>query len=377
MKPAQDLAARLIGYSEHRTDLPGGRAANVFTTRACVVRADGKGRRELAPQLVTNANSWTQFAGWAPDGRQAIVSVGWESGANAAWEEEHKTFRVEPGAWLIDSYLVDLATGKTINLTAIERVSEYNSGLFFWPNDPQRLGFQAVIKGESKPFSMNLDGTGKRDLSQQAGFAYGFSASPDGKRIAYHQCSPNYRVYLADADGKNAQLVDTGQAFNFAPIWSPDGQWVEFLSGDHYRCNPHVVKRDGTGLRKLAERGDYEGVILFLDVPDYHGGSSDTPVWSPDSRWLYFTAKVGEAVELMRVSLDGKVEQLSKSAPGVKHYHPKVSPDGRQVVFGATRDGVRQLYVAKADGAEARPITAMTKGQAAMHAHWQPGEPGR
>jgi TolB protein len=110
-------------------------------------------------------------------------------------------------------------------------------------------------------------------------------------------------------------------------------------------------------------------------VPDYHEGSSDTPGWSPDSRWIYYTAKVGDAIELMRVSLDGKVEPLSKSAPGVKHYHPKVSPDGRQVVFGSTRDGLRQLVVAQADGSQAHAITAMEKGHAAMHAHWQPSAP--
>ena len=113
--------------------------------------------------------------------------------------------------------------------------------------------------------------------------------------------------------------------------------------------------------------------MLFLDVPDYHEGSSDLPCWSPDSKWIYYTAKVGEAVELMRVSLDGKVEQLTRSAPGVLHYHPKVSADGRQVVFGATRDGVRQLWVARADGSEARKITSLKKGQAAMWARWQPG----
>ena len=369
MAAISNNSAPFIGYTELRTDLPGGRAANVFTMRACVVRADGTGRSEVAPQLVTNANSWTQFAGWTPDGRQAIILSGWESRENAAWEEEHKTFRMVDGAWLMDAWLVDMATGKAINVTTVERVSHYNSGLFFWPNDPQRLGFTALINGESKPYSMNLDGTGKKDLSQQAGFTYGFSASPDGKRIAYHQ---NYQVYLADADGKNAAKVDTGHPFDFAPIWAPDGNWVAFVSGEHYDCHPYLVKRDGTGLRKLADRGGYKGVMLFLDVPDYHEGSSDTPCWSPDSQWLYYTAKVGEAVELMRVSLDGKVEQLTRSAPGVWHYHPKASADGRQVIFGATRDGIRQLWVAGADGAEARPITQLTKGHAAIWAHWQP-----
>jgi len=358
-----------IGYTELRTNLRGGRAANVFTMRACMVRADGSGRREVAPQLVTEENCWTQFAGWSPDGTRAIVQSGWESSDNAAWEEEHRTFRIAPGAWLLDACLVDIDTGQAVNVTAVERISPYNAGLFFWPNDPTRLGFTAVIHGESRPFSMRLDGTDKRDLSQQAGFAYGFSASPDGRHIAYHQ---SYQVYLADACGGNVRKVETGHPFNFCPIWSPDGEWVEFLSGEHYDCHPHLVRPDGTGLRKLADRGGYKGTVLFLDVPDYHEGSSDLPCWSPDSRWVYYTAMVGEAVELMRVSLDGNVEQLSQSGPGVLHYHPQVSADGRQVVFGATRGGVRQLWVARADGAAAAPVTAMEQGAAAMWASWQP-----
>lgn len=368
MTHGQAAPERLIGYTELCTDLPGGRAPNIFTMRACVVKADGTGRRELAPQLVTNANSWSQFAGWSPDGKQAVISGAWESSENAAWEEEHKAFRFVTGGWRVDIWLVDIADGKAVNLSAVERVSDYNSGLFFWPDDPTRLGFTAIVNGDSKPYSMKRDGSGKQDLSQQAGFAYGFSASPDSRNIAYHQ---NYQIYLADKDGKNAKKVETGNPFNFAPIWSPDNQWVEFVSGEHYNCHPHVVKRDGKGLRKLADRGGYTGTMLFLDVPDYHEGSSDVPTWSPDSRWLYYSAKVGEAVELMRVSLDGKVEQLSHSKPGVRHYHTTVSPDGKWMVFGSTRDGVRQVWVAQADGTDARAVTTMQKGHAAMWPHWQ------
>ncbi|MBI3408595.1 MAG: PD40 domain-containing protein [Planctomycetes bacterium] len=36
----------------------------------------------------------------------------------------------------------------------------------------------------------------------------------------------------------------------------------------------------------------------YPDVPDIHGGSSDQPAWSPDGKWIYYTAKVGESVEL-------------------------------------------------------------------------------
>lgn len=52
---------------------------------------------------------------------------------------------------------------------------------------------------------MTLDGKNKTDLTKDSKeFSYGFSSSPDGKRIAYHK---NYQIYVADADadGNNAQ----------------------------------------------------------------------------------------------------------------------------------------------------------------------------
>jgi|GEM_PF-7059358 len=171
----------LVGYNEHRTNLPGGRHANVSTNRAMVVKADSTDRRSIGGELVNEAGTWTQFAGWSPDGETAVVLRGWESVENAQWEEEHKTFRFTPEGWLVDSYLVDVATGKVENVTGVERVSFYNSGLFFWPDDPTKLGFTALIGGNSKPFSMDRDGHNKTDLTKNSsGFAYGFSSSPDG-----------------------------------------------------------------------------------------------------------------------------------------------------------------------------------------------------
>ena len=71
---------------------------------------------------------------------------------------------------------------------------------------------------------MDRDGRNKTDLTRALKeFAYGFNATQDGKRIAYHK---SYQVFLADADGSNALQVETGKPFNFAPTWSPDGQWV-------------------------------------------------------------------------------------------------------------------------------------------------------
>jgi Tol biopolymer transport system component len=335
-----------------------------------LVKADGSERRAIGGELANQPGAWTQFAGWSPDGRTAVVLRGWESAENAEWEETHRTFRFTPEGWLVDSYLVDVATGKAENVTGVDRISFYNSGLFFWPKDPTKLGFTALIDGNSKPFRMDRDGRNKTDLTtDSSGFAYGFSSSPDGSRISYHE---NYQVYLADADGSNRIHVQTGHPFVFAPAWSPDGKWLLFVSGEHYNCHPHVVRADGTGLKKLADRGGYRGVTEFLDVPDFHDGSSDVPVWSVDGRTVFYTAQVGSSIELFQVTLDGRIERLTNSADGTTHYHPKPSPDGRWIIYGSKRNGVRNLYVMRLSDRTEHALTNVPDGHAAMHAWWQP-----
>ncbi len=368
--PVETPPGLLIGYTELRTNLPGGRHANVTTMRAVVVKADGAGRRALAEEMTREKHSWTQFVGWSPDGKTAILGRGWESAENGKWEEEHKEFRFTATDWLSDTYLLEMASGKATNISAVERVSFYNGGLFYWPGDDTKLGGEALIDGNMHPFRMDRDGKNKRDLTKDSKeFAYGFSASPDGKRIAYHK---SYQVYIADADGSNAKHVKTGQPFNFVPQWSPDGAWLLFLAGEHYDCHPHVVAADGGGLKKLASRGEYKGGIEFLDGFDFHGGSSDVPVWSTDSRSIFYTAKVDRNVELFRVTLDGKSTQLTETPAGTLHYNPAPSPDGKWLVYGSKREGIRQIYLMRLDEKQERRLTDLAEGRGAMWPRWQP-----
>jgi Tol biopolymer transport system component len=329
-QPVEAPPSLLIGYSEFRTDLPGGRYVNVATMRAVVVKADGTGRRVLAPELTQEAGSWTQFVGWSADGKAAKLSRNWKSDEVGKWEEQHKTFKSPGEGFHQDMYLVDLASGKATKQ----------------PQPDDRKKSELVKK-----------------------LVHGMSVSPDGKRAAFED--PAYQLFLADGDGSNPKHIKTGLHFHLMPSWSPDGAWVLFVAGEHYDCHPHVLKADGTGLKKLASRNGYRGVIDFLDAYDFHDGSSDLPVWAPDSKSVFYTAKLGANVELFRVALDSKPEQLSHGPAGAMHYHPQASPDGKWLVYGSKRDGVRQLYVMRLSDKKEHRITDLKKGHAAMWPGWQ------
>jgi hypothetical protein len=360
----------LIGYSELRTDRPGGRHANVSTMRAYVITEDGTGRRPLAEELAREPDAWAQFLGWSPDGTLAVVARGWQHPDNAAWEEKNRAFRVQEGAWRHDLYLLDMGGGAVTNVTAVERTSHFNSGLFFWPGESGGLGFQALVGGQMRPFRMDRDGHNKRDLSgREGGFTEGLAASPCGRRIAYVK---DGQLYLAGAEGGGPRPVRTGRRHHDAPQWSPDGKWLLFLAGEPFDTHPHVVRPDGTGVRRLACRRGHTGSVPVLDVEDFHGGCGDYPAWSPDSSWVYYTAKVGRSVELMRASLRGQLEQLTRSPAGCLTYHPEASPDGTRVLFGSNRGGVRQLYVLELASRKVRPLTDVPRGRAALWGHWRP-----
>src|SRR5262249_12824679 len=127
VEPLPDL---LIGYTEFRTDLPGGRYVNVATRRAVVVKAAGTGRRVLAEELTREAGSSTPLVGWSPDGKAARLSRDWKSEEVGKWEEEHKDFRTTGDGVRHDIYLVDLASGKATKQTPVEeKKSEFIKNL--------------------------------------------------------------------------------------------------------------------------------------------------------------------------------------------------------------------------------------------------------
>jgi hypothetical protein len=79
--------------------------------------------------------------------------------------------------------------------------------------------------------------------------------------------------------------ADAADFFSYALLfWLPDDQKIdrktmerELLAFDLHGVltdRTHVIKADGTGLKKLASRNGYRGVIDFLDVHDFHDGRS-------------------------------------------------------------------------------------------------------
>ena len=148
-------------------------------------------------------------------------------------------------------------------------------------------------------------------------------------------------IYLADANGNNLRLLagEKNKAYNRTAI-SPSGKWLAF-------------EYDSTSFVTIPALG-----ILSL-----HGASKDIVTipfdraeeslcWSPDEKYLYFTAESNGGVPLYRVELQSKkIEQLSGFGNGIGSFDIK----GNRLVFVKTEPGDPfELYAA--DPAMQNPV---------------------
>lgn len=141
-----------------------------------------------------------------------------------------------------------------------------------------------------------------------------FDVSPDGKWVAFSAQPtpkvPDFRksdVKLLELATGTIRTVVARAGQDAAPRFSPDGQWIAFVSSfgrNDWTGNTNlwVVKPDGSGLRNLSESFDE-------DIGGFGAGGHE---WSADGQWIYFTASQGVSDRLFRIQVaSGKHEAVT------------------------------------------------------------------
>jgi len=159
-----------------------------------------------------------------------------------------------------------------------------------------------------------------------------------------------YQLMIADSDGHNAQqILNTTNLPVLSPAWSPNGQWLAYVSFSDGRSGANVWRQDiSTGTRQPVARFD---------------GSASAPAWSPDGKSLALAVAARGNTDIYVLGVaSGERRRLTKHQ--AIDTEPAWSPDGRYLVFTSDRSGRPQIYRVSRNGGKAERLTREGKENA-------------
>ena len=170
--------------------------------------------------------------------------------------------------------------------------------------------------------------------------------SPDGKNILFTRTWADRmndqqvsNLWLADVEGKRIRLLTSGNWRDTAPVWSPDGKRLAFLSDRDGTTQLYVMWLD---TREVAQLTHLERAPSGL-------------AWSPDGKKIAFTAFLPDENPILQVKLPKKPEGAKWAAPAILIDRLSWRNDGR----GPLPKGYSHIFVLEAElGGTPRQVTS-------------------
>jgi Tol biopolymer transport system component len=255
---------------------------------------------------------------WSPDGTKIAFTVTLSAGLGAYGHvyvmNADGTGLRKIGEWSLSDAIGPCPSGRPYAWSPDGRfVAYWTDG--YYPGDPRAV-MLAPADGSAEP----------QPLVPGAG-----DWSPDGKRFVYsglERTSTDCQIYLTDLPATGEpQWLTQGRH----PVWSPDGQWIAFITAESQPMGPgevRVINVTGNGERKVMDISGYANMLPLA--------------WSPDGTRL---AAAGDGLFVVDLA-SGEKRRLAEDAS----FKPAWSPDGTQLAFTVWENDGYSVYVVDADG---------------------------
>lgn len=203
--------------------------------------------------------------------------------------------------WAIyPDYDIYTATPDGKNIKKLTNSPGYDAEATVSPNG-KKIIFTSERDGDLELYSMDINGKNIKRLTNEPGYDGGAFFSPDNKMIVYrgsHPSDPNlvqrdkeylkehlivptvFEVWTMNADGSNKRQVTKLNAASFAPFFTPDGKKIIFCTnyfatdGRKRNFDLAMINVDGTGLERITYNETFDGF----------------PMFSPDGKKLVFAS---------------------------------------------------------------------------------------
>ena len=239
------------------------------------------------------------------------------------------------GGGNIDVWIYEFARGTLTRFTF--DAGEDESPI--WTPDGQTVAFATSRGGERKILWRAADGSAPEELLHESSYhSHVSSWSPDGKVLAFEEQSPEtgYDIWTLSVEGEQQPVRFLNTSFEeHWPRFSPDGQWVAYISDESGRNEIYVQPYPGPGGKwQISSEGGTE------------------PVWSPKGDELFYR----NGNKLMVVNIESQPtfnagtphllfeKQYEKGVAGLRPNFD-VASDGDRFVMVKASEQAAQIYL--------------------------------
>lgn len=237
-------------------------------------------------KLMSSGKGRTTCSFIQPDGRKIIYSSTFLTSPDCpppADMSKGYVWALYPG---YDIFKADPDGSNLINLTNSPR---YDAEGVYSP-DGSLIAFTSLRSGDLEIYTMKPDGSDVKQLTHWLGYDGGPFFSLDGKQIVFRASMPkteneirdykelleenmirptSLELFVMNVDGSGRTQVTNNGAANFAPYFHPDGKRIIFCSNVADTVPPHrnfdlfMINDDGTGLERITYNDTFDGFPMF------------------------------------------------------------------------------------------------------------------
>lgn len=195
------------------------------------------------------------------------------------------------------------------------------------PTAPLQSG-QAMLltsdrDGNVEIYTMHPDGSGLSRLTRNGAKDFAPVWSPDGRRILFlsdrardPSGAPTYEIFVMNFDGSGVTRLTTNDVLETSPSWSPDGTKIVYATTGS-RSKVFVMNADGSNVVQLTN----------------NDWADSLPRWSPDGTRIAFLGSPLGWSWIFTVAPDGsnRIRVPTQLVGGIHSY--SWSPDSKSIVY--------------------------------------------